>query len=415
MEYAAQQHQLGALRSILRHTLSTSGEEGGGADANNVAEGGGGGVALMDGDAGSANQDRTSSSDDRMQFLSAALDAMTQDAFVQMRRWCAVVESAAGAPQAEGKVPDKDALIHALNNLMEECYDIDQALSLIPLGVMKHIVKLLRNEDAEIQEKAAKLISISSQNNGKVVRHVYGCGAVAPLCNMLKTSSEGKVVAAVISALSMLVHEQPDILEACQRMRVFEGIGKALESFRSSTRVKQKASFMVLKCCNSAGDSFRAYVAQSAPRLVENLARLSSDDGDSCHEVALQAAIALAVCEEARTAMLGICPSLESAFQNDGLAAAEQASRDAATARAQAEQSNASAVRFGDNNVDSGNNVFVPSAEWREVPEGMHIPSGLEVRMNFTTGKKFARLLQKEPDGAKETALVAKQPNEMDE
>ena len=55
----------------------------------------------MDGDAGSANQERSSGNNDRMKFLSAALDAMTQDAFVQMRRWCAVVESAAGAPQAE--------------------------------------------------------------------------------------------------------------------------------------------------------------------------------------------------------------------------------------------------------------------------------------------------------------------------
>ena len=36
---------------------------------------------------------------------------------------------------------------------------------------------------------------------------------------------------------------------------------------------------------------------------------------------------------------------------------------------------------------------FIPTKEWQEVPEGVGVPPGLEIRMDLASGKNFARLI----------------------
>uniref|UniRef100_A0A182YLN4 Nucleotide exchange factor SIL1 n=1 Tax=Anopheles stephensi TaxID=30069 RepID=A0A182YLN4_ANOST len=50
----------------------------------------------------------------------------------------------------------------------------------------------------------------------------------------------------------------------------------------------------------------------------------------------------------------------------------------------------------------SNESKFVPTSEWQEIKEGQSIPQGLHVRINLTSGKKEAKLLDKE-DGGGET------------
>eukprot|EP00286_Rhodomonas_abbreviata_P007418 CAMPEP_0181319360 /NCGR_PEP_ID=MMETSP1101-20121128/17525_1 /TAXON_ID=46948 /ORGANISM="Rhodomonas abbreviata, Strain Caron Lab Isolate" /LENGTH=121 /DNA_ID=CAMNT_0023426945 /DNA_START=104 /DNA_END=469 /DNA_ORIENTATION=+ len=38
--------------------------------------------------------------------------------------------------------------------------------------------------------------------------------------------------------------------------------------------------------------------------------------------------------------------------------------------------------------------LFVPTDDWRQIPEGQICPAGLEFRMNMSTGKNYARKLQ---------------------
>ena len=53
--------------------------------------------------------------------------------------------------------------------------------------------------------------------------------------------------------------------------------------------------------------------------------------------------------------------------------------------------------------------VFEATDEWQEVRKGQHITKGLEVRLNMSTGERWARKLQPEADGAdeKERSIVA--------
>ena len=37
---------------------------------------------------------------------------------------------------------------------------------------------------------------------------------------------------------------------------------------------------------------------------------------------------------------------------------------------------------------------FIPTKEWQEVPEGVGVPPGLEIRMDLASGKNFARLIR---------------------
>ena len=37
---------------------------------------------------------------------------------------------------------------------------------------------------------------------------------------------------------------------------------------------------------------------------------------------------------------------------------------------------------------------FIPTKEWQEVPEGVGVPPGLEIRMDLASGKNFARLMR---------------------
>ncbi|XP_049278986.1 nucleotide exchange factor Sil1 [Anopheles funestus] len=50
-------------------------------------------------------------------------------------------------------------------------------------------------------------------------------------------------------------------------------------------------------------------------------------------------------------------------------------------------------------------NKFVPTHEWQEIKEGQSIPEGLHVRINLTSGKKEAKLLDKESDGTDSSSL----------
>ncbi|XP_053659768.1 nucleotide exchange factor Sil1 [Anopheles marshallii] len=47
----------------------------------------------------------------------------------------------------------------------------------------------------------------------------------------------------------------------------------------------------------------------------------------------------------------------------------------------------------------SNDSKFVPTHEWQEIKEGQSIPEGLHVRINLTSGKKEAKLLDKEERG----------------
>uniref|UniRef100_A0A182NL09 Nucleotide exchange factor SIL1 n=1 Tax=Anopheles dirus TaxID=7168 RepID=A0A182NL09_9DIPT len=48
---------------------------------------------------------------------------------------------------------------------------------------------------------------------------------------------------------------------------------------------------------------------------------------------------------------------------------------------------------------------FVPTQDWQEIKEGQAIPEGLHVRINLTTGKKEAKLLDKEDGGSDDSSL----------
>ena len=43
-------------------------------------------------------------------------------------------------------------------------------------------------------------------------------------------------------------------------------------------------------------------------------------------------------------------------------------------------------------------NNFVATNEWQEIQEGQKVPAGLHYRMNLETGKKEAKILEKEND-----------------
>lgn len=404
-EFSAEQHQLGALRSILRQTLATADgtspgqrgrvEESAGEsnqfpalnDASNVA------------DTQSSVNTSTGASAERMEFLSNALDAMAQDSY-EVLRTCSNILAIYQEEEKTGNDPvPLSAVVRALSTLMEECYDIDQAKALIGLGTVPHLIKLLSCTDVTLKEKSARLLSIISQNNPPCSLHVFQCGALAPLCNTMKSGEDGGVVAACISAVSMVVHEQEASLDVALRMGVLDCLASAMASFPNNNRVKQKSAFFVVKSCNWAGEKFRT-AAVAANGLIEILSRMAADEEEYCRDTALQAVTALSVSEEARSRIISFCPILRNHIAA-GVSAAAESSRDNERARAAAAQYRAEATVFG-----SQDTVFVPSNEWQEVPEGQHVPAGLEIRMDFQTGKRFARTLSSNM-GPNSTALTS--------
>jgi hypothetical protein len=53
---------------------------------------------------------------------------------------------------------------------------------------------------------------------------------------------------------------------------------------------------------------------------------------------------------------------------------------------------------------ESNHQLFVPTKDWQEVPDGVMVPPGLELRMDFASGRNFARLPPKEDSENTEAA-----------
>ncbi|XP_050078413.1 nucleotide exchange factor Sil1 [Anopheles maculipalpis] len=60
----------------------------------------------------------------------------------------------------------------------------------------------------------------------------------------------------------------------------------------------------------------------------------------------------------------------------------------------------------------SNESKFVPTSEWQEIKEGQSIPEGLHVRINLTSGKKEAKLLDKEDGGEGDSSSLSMVPGE---
>lgn len=379
-------------------------------------------------DAGSAYD---AMSKDRQEFMMNAIKSMTVDVVEEIQRCVNALRLEDGA---EGAV---DSKVDAMETLLDFIEDLNFATDFQKMGGLELLMYALESAHDDVVWRAGECLATAVQNDAKLQLYVLNQGAMSKLLALLDGADNEKVVLKMLRALSCLSAANVRVIEAFLAADGLKTITATMTKHSGSAKVLIKTAFFVAglpehypqfgRVAADAGlvGVFAAAVKQSAEnmlwecvlRLLANLcgahsrciARLQDEElnikgllaGRAAHIEALDAEDRPGHAEE-EAHMAKLKAFLDTDVSSSGAGGGAQGGAvvpasqmqllAVAPASAVGGQSSEPEAPAASGASATAKVDFEATAEWQPVHDNHILPAGLDVKIDLTTGAKYARL-----------------------
>eukprot|EP00300_Choanocystis_sp_HF-7_P007509 c15329_g1_i1.p1 GENE.c15329_g1_i1~~c15329_g1_i1.p1 ORF type:complete len:440 (+),score=140.41 c15329_g1_i1:141-1460(+) len=392
-------------------------------------------------------------SDEDKEFLMGAMDSLVLDEAKRMKELMEELESLQNKCDQgnESEVLDEDIEVR-FEELIDICGQIDCAVNLHKMGKFRVLVEsFLRSRDARFRQWGAEVIAVCMQNNPPLQAAAMELGTLAYLTHLAAFDDSILVRTKAMLGVGSLVREfaaaEAAFLEMGDGLRVL---------VRGATTEGEGASGLRRKCVHLLSNLVEGKAGRGAALAVEEwqveglLGLLGSGDIDMNEAVVRLLGVlaaSLGVIEDGTneekqweqwTNVRGrIAAAVGGRLQQIGDLRDQEQRQDAEHEAAmlkevlnalqqpikreprpqsqnQHHQTNATTTTPDNQqqNSERASDVFAATAEWQEVRPGQAIPTGLHVKLDMTTGQRWAKLNEDDKaNDASKMAVVCVPPN----
>lgn len=340
-------------------------------------------------------------SDEKKQFLLGAMESLLVD---DVKRMSELVTALQEAHDAGTENVSDEELETKFEELVDICSQIDRALDLHKIGKFATIVGFLRSPDARFRSWAAELIGVCVQNNPPVQAVALQTSVLAFLSHLVVFDPSPAVQVKALLGLSCLIRE----CQAAEYQFVLEGHGLQI-LLRGATEgatvaIRRKSVHLLAHLIVGNAAHGRTVLAEEW-QLDEILNMLGTGDKDQdldLNEAVVRLILALAdLVSDAQARRLAAAIEKRAQLVREIPEATQRQDAEhelgmlaEVLERLQQPRQSPSqpATRPAPKPVTEKVPEFQATAEWQEIPEGQGIPAGLHVRLDMTTGQRWAKL-----------------------
>jgi len=358
---------------------------------------------------------------ERQTFLSDAMKSMTVDVVEEIQR---CVNALRLEDTAEGAVDKK---VNAMDTLLDYIEDLNFASDFQKMGGLELLLYALDSAHDDVVWRAGECLATSVQNEEKLQLYVLEMGAMDKALQLLADSPNEKVVLKMIRTLSCLSTANARVIQAFLARAGLQKIKAAVDKHHANTKVLIKTAFF-LAALPEAYPAFARHAAEAGlVGTFVNEVKKSSDG--TLWECVLR--LLANLCGAHGSCVLELqkeelnvdgllgnrCGSIEQLDAEDRPAHAEELSyiaqlraflasevdlraeedtgavggADGSMQLMTVEGSGAAAIP-GSGPTDNSQKVdFEATTDWQPVHDNHILPAGLDIKVNLTTGAKFAR------------------------
>lgn len=353
----------------------------------------------------------TTSAEDR-EWLLKAMDAMMVDQ-VDVLQECVDALKSGGDSSSNSDEAIVELQERALDQLMDVVEDINYARDLGTIGGLEPLLALLSSTRPSLRQKSANVLGTLVQNAPVCQQWALDRGALVNILEQCGQETVPKVFVKLIFALASLCRGfEPALISFINDHQGLSKISTWLGlPFPVICGVVKKVVFLIhgilgefpaIMKCSAGIDLMKTVVPFTGYAPFPNNAALSPDGSEEetgaltldeqTKDVAQQALLNFVSVPDASMftdALLGTYPSLFETLESRWKELKNVTGEDAEYVMYEMERC-ATMVRMIQSNVP----LFEPETEWKQILPGQHIPGGLEIKVNMTTGEKFARICQ---------------------